>query len=89
LLIFQHFCVCLSEHITNADKARHDINTLAYTMVLGHFKEIGRKYHEEISSFVPTMESLLFSDVDHRVLEVWHQIKSLIFREHPNVHMET
>jgi hypothetical protein len=43
LIIFQHFCLSITEHLTQAEANGADPNNFWFHMTLGHLKETGRK----------------------------------------------
>jgi len=76
LVVFQRFCISISNHLTNCEANNTDPYDYWYYSALGHLKEIGRKFHEEIRPFISTLESILFtSEVDSRITSVFHQFK--------------
>jgi len=76
LIVFQRFVMCLNEYLGNESNASYH-NEFWYFCTLGHLKEVGRKYHNDILPFISTLETLLFSNVDPRLATVFQQIKSI------------
>jgi len=68
--------MCLSEYLSQESNASYH-SEFWYSFTLGHLKEVGRKYHSEISPFLSTLETLLFSNVDPHLATVFQQIKSI------------
>eukprot|EP01119_Soliformovum_irregulare_P015692 TRINITY_DN4452_c0_g2_i1.p1 TRINITY_DN4452_c0_g2~~TRINITY_DN4452_c0_g2_i1.p1 ORF type:complete len:813 (+),score=280.00 TRINITY_DN4452_c0_g2_i1:227-2440(+) len=75
LIIFQRFRLVLSEYMTG--EKQNFQNQEWYDCTLGHFREIGRKYHHELVGYLGTMESLLFTSVEPALAEVFQEIKNL------------
>eukprot|EP01114_Cavostelium_apophysatum_P014517 TRINITY_DN3790_c0_g1_i1.p1 TRINITY_DN3790_c0_g1~~TRINITY_DN3790_c0_g1_i1.p1 ORF type:complete len:829 (-),score=226.89 TRINITY_DN3790_c0_g1_i1:25-2442(-) len=77
ILVLQKHCSSLaaftSENTDNADPK----STLWYRAATEFLKEIGRKYHENVKPFMATLESLLFSNADQRVVELFQNIKNI------------
>jgi len=76
LIIFQRFVMCLSEYLGGESNASYH-SDFWYTSTLGHLKEVGRKYHDEIIPFLSTLETLLFSNVDPKLAIAFQQIKNI------------
>ena len=52
LIIFQHFCLSIGEHLTQSEANGNDPNTFWFHMTLGHLKATGRKVKTKIAIVV-------------------------------------
>lgn len=76
LVIFQRFCMCISEYLSGQGNSMFR-SEFWYVCTLGHLKEVGRKYHDDIVPFLSTLETLLFQNVDYRLSVVFQNIKDI------------
>jgi hypothetical protein len=87
LILFQRIVILLSNHFTRCEEEGLEgaaVNTTWLHRTLGHFKEIARLYRSEISSFMSTLDTVVFSasSVDARLTSVFAQIKEAPFLVH-------
>ena len=84
LILFQRIVILLSNHFARCEAESVEVNTTWLARTLGHFKEIARLYRSEISSFMSTLDTVVFSasSVDERLTSVFAQIKEAPFLVH-------
>lgn len=78
LIIFQRFIHVLSDHLSQCEARRSDYNTPWYKWIIERLQQFFLLHHEQVYSYISTLESLLFtSDIDLHVLEVFQQFCAL------------
>lgn len=78
LTIFQRFIMLLSEHIQSHESKGRSFKNHWFRWCIGRLQQIFYEHHENIFSYVSTLESLLFtSDLDQHILLIFKQFCSL------------